>query len=91
MTRHRLINVALIVGIFALYALMAHLDGPSDHQAQADQLASLQAAVKREAAETRFTKAIAALCGENASARRIDDVTVQCLTKRGHKTQQVKL
>jgi hypothetical protein len=91
MTAHRLINTALFCAILGMYALMANLDGPSDHQAQADQLADLEAAVKLDNAKARLTKAIAALCGQNASAILLDDTTVQCVTKRGHKTQRVAL
>lgn len=91
MNTHRQINLALFCAILAVYALMATLDGPSDHQAQADQLQDLQAAVKAEAAEARFAKAVAAMCGDNAAARRVDATTVQCLTKRGHRTQKVAL
>ena len=87
----RLINAALFCAILGVYALMATLDGPADHQAQADQLQDLQAAIQDEARADRFTKAAAVLCGTNASYTVIDDHTVQCLTKRGHKTQKVSL
>ena len=91
MNPHRLINAALLCAILGVYALMATLDGPSDHQAQADQLADLEAAVKLDNAKQRLSKAIAAMCGENATGIQLDATTVQCLTKRGHKTQKVSL
>ncbi len=87
MNPHRLINAALFCAILGVYALMATLDGPSDHQAQAD----LEAAVKLDNAKQRLSKAIAAMCGENSTGIQLDATTVQCLTKRGHKTQKVSL
>ena len=91
LTTHRLINWGLASVIALLLGSVYRLDGPSDHQAQVDQLADLEAAVKLDNAKERLTKAIAALCGQNASAILLDDTTVQCVTKRGHKTQRVAL
>lgn len=91
MTAHRQINIALLCAVLGLYSLMAFLDGPSDHQAQADQLQELQAAIKTEAAHARFTKAVAALCGENAVGHLVDATTVQCMSKHGRKTRKVTL
>ena len=90
-TPHRAINAILLTVILGLYALMAYLDGPTDHHTEMAQAADLQAAIKAEAAEARFAHAVAALCGENAAARRIDNTTVQCMTKRGYRTQKVAL
>lgn len=67
------------------------IDGPSDAQAEWDQSAALQDAIKTEAAKARFTKAIAAICGENGVATDLGDGVVQCRTKHGHATKQVRM
>lgn len=84
-------NWALALAIVALYAAMQTLDGPSDHQAQADQLADLQAIAKAEAAQQRMASAAQAMCGDNAGWQLVDATTVQCTTKRGHRTKKVAL
>ena len=92
MTFHRLTNWALALLIIAIYALMAQLDGPSDHQAQADQLSNLQAIAATEAAQQRMATAAQAMCGDNAGWQLVDNATtVQCTTKRGFKTHKVVL
>ena len=89
MTRHRLIKLGLFPAIIAIYALMAHLDGPSDHQAQADQLSNLQDIAHQEAAQQRMATAAQAMCGDNAGWQLVDNATtVQCTTKRGFKTKK---
>jgi len=85
------INWAIALAIVAIYTLMAHLDGPSDYQAQADQLANLQDIAKTEAAQQRMATAAQAMCGENAGWQMVDETTIQCTTKRGHRTQKVAL
>ena len=71
------------------------LDGPSELQALADQAAAVRDAERAERAEQRFATAAAALCastvGQNSGWSRIDDHTVQCHTKRGHKLSKVTL
>jgi hypothetical protein len=91
MTPHRAINALLVLCIISLYALVAHLDGPSDHQAQADNLANLQAISKAEAAQQRLAIAAQSMCGENAGWQLVSDSTVQCTTKRGFKTRKAAL
>jgi hypothetical protein len=91
MTPHRAINALLVLCIISLYALVAHLDGPSDHQAQADNLANLQAISKAEAAQQRLAIAAQSICGENAGWQLVSDSTVQCTTKRGFKTRKAAL
>jgi hypothetical protein len=91
MTTHRAINALLVLCIISLYALVAHLDGPSDHQAQADNLANLQAISKAEAAQQRLAIAAQSMCGENAGWQLVSDSTVQCTTKRGFKTRKAAL
>lgn len=81
------INWAAALLIVAIYAGMQNIDlGPSDHQAQADQLADLQAIAKAEAAQQRMASAAQAMCGDNAGWQLVDATTVQCTTKRGHRT-----
>lgn len=92
MSAHRLVNIALVVLIIAIYALMAHLDGPSDHSTEMAQAQDLQAAIKNEAAQARFARAASTICGENAGWYLVDDSkTIQCTTKRGHKTKKAVL
>ena len=89
MTFHRLVNLCLFLAIIAIYSLMANLDGPSDHQAQADQLRNLQAIAHQEAAQQRMATAAQAMCGDNAGWQLVDNATtVQCTTKRGFKTKK---
>lgn len=64
---------------------------PSDIQAEWDQSTALQDAIKAEAANARYTRAIAAICGENAVAKDLGNGVVECHTKRGHKTKQVAM
>ena len=71
--------LASIVAI-GLGALGLHLDGPglSDY---AD-----SSAVQQARADAKFAKAAQAACGTNAGWQLVDGHTVQCSTKRGHKT-----
>ena len=79
-TTHRILNVLLAVLVTAAWLYLgAHFDadlarGDQRHQAGL-------------AAEMRFAKAAAALCGgENATWTLLADGSVVCKTKRGHKT-----
>lgn len=74
-------NWLLAVAIVALYAVMQTLDGPSDAQAQWDQSAALQDAIKTEAAQARFTRAAAQLCG-NADWSQDADGSLRCHTRK---------
>lgn len=67
------------------------IDGPSDAQAEWDQSTALQDAIKSEAANARYTRATAALCGENGVATDLGNGVVQCHTKHGRKTKQVAM
>jgi hypothetical protein len=92
MTLHRLTNWLLALAVVALYALVAHLDGPTDHSTEHTQALALKDAVQTAQAKERYLKAARALCGsENATATDLGDGTVQCFTKRGKKTVQVAL
>ena len=71
---------------------MSYIDGPSDHSAEQAQAQSLADAQRTEATAERFAKAAAELCGSNnAAVLHLGDGSIQCLTKRGHKTIKVAL
>lgn len=72
--------IALLLGASHL------LDGPTDHHAEWAQAQDLQDAIKTEAASARFDKAARAICGENAAWIDLGSGSIQCATKRGHKT-----
>jgi hypothetical protein len=81
-----------LAGVMALALSTAYLlDGPGDHQAAIDAAADAKATQAEQAAQARFERAAQAMCGENAGWTRLDNGAVQCLTKRGHKTQKVQL
>lgn len=83
----------LLVSLIALVLSSAYLlDGPSDVDALRDGAASSQDA--QQAADTliRFAAAASKACGgESAAYVLIDSSTVQCATKRGHKTITAKV
>ena len=91
MTYRRTTNWALALLIIGIYAVMATLDGPSDHQAQADQIRNLQAIRKQEDSARLLAASAAVMCGDNAAWQLVDATTVQCTTKRGYKTKRVTL
>ena len=74
--------LASIVAL-GLGALGVHLDGPGIND-YAD-----SAAVQQARAEAKFAKAAQAACGANAGWQTVDGHTVQCTTKRGHRTTVV--
>lgn len=77
-----------------MLAAAGHLDDLSPTDAQAEWAASgaLQDAIKNEAADARFTRAAASICGENAGWKLVDnDRTIQCTTKRGQATRRASL
>ena len=58
MSRHRIINIALLAFILgAMLAAQVLLDGPSDHQAAQAQASSVQDATKAANAEQSMAKA----------------------------------
>jgi len=92
MNAHRFANWLIALSVVGIYALMAYVDGPTDHSAEQAQAKSMADAIRAEAAAERFARASAALCGgENAVARDLGDGSIQCLTKRGAKTIKVSL
>lgn len=71
-----IVNVTLMAGVLSTSHL---LDGDTGHAPAPQQDSS--------AAQARFARAAQALCGgENAAWDLLDDSSVQCRTKRGHKT-----
>lgn len=59
------------------------IDGPTDAQAEWDQSTALQDAINAEAAEARFTRAAAQVCG-NAPYALQPDGAVRCVPRKGH-------
>ena len=88
-------NHAINWGLAALAALVLStaylLDGPSDVQAAIDAAADAKATQREQAQQARFEKAAQQMCGDNAGWTKLDNGSVQCFTKRGHKTQKVQL
>ena len=81
-----------LAGLTALILSTAYLlDGPSDHQAAIDAAADAKATQREQAALARFEKAAHQMCGDNAGWQMLENGTVQCFTKRGHKIQKVQL
>ena len=91
MNLHRITNWLLAIAIVLIYAAMQFLDGPTDHSAEHAQAIALKEVQAQEAAEQRFTKAAAAVCGPNAAAQDLGNGMVQCMTHKGRKTVQVAL
>ena len=85
------LNWLAAIALAALLATAHHLDGPADYEAERAQLASLQDAIKTEAAAARLARAAAAMCGANAAYKLLDETTVQCYTRKGKPTQKVSL
>ena len=88
---NHLINWTL-AALAALVLSTAYLlDGPSDYQAAIDAAADAKATQREQAQQARFEKAAQQMCGENAGWTQLENGSVQCFTKRGHKTQKVQL
>jgi hypothetical protein len=85
------INWMLAVATALVLSTAYLLDGPSDYQAAIDAAADAKATQREQAALARFEKAAQAMCGDNAGWTQLENGSVQCLTKRGHKTQKVQL
>jgi Flp pilus assembly protein TadG len=88
---NHLINWGLAVAVAAVLSTGYLLDGPSDHQAAMDAAADAKATQAEQRAQARFERAAQAMCGENAGWTKLENGSVQCFTKRGHKTQKVQL
>ena len=81
-----LMNLALALLMAVVMSTGYLLDGPSDHQANLDTASAHGDAQRAAMAEAKFAKAAQAACGANAGWQLVDGQTVQCSTKRGHKT-----
>lgn len=89
---HRLINWAL-AGLVALGMSAAYLldSGPTELEAARDTAAARDDAIKRALAAQRFERLAQQACGENAGWQLLPSGSVQCSTKRGHKTSVVAI
>jgi hypothetical protein len=85
------INWTLAVATALVLSTAYLLDGPSDHQAAQDAAADANATQREQAQQARFEKAAQQMCGDNAGWTQLENGSVQCFTKRGHKTQKVQL
>ena len=85
------INWTLAVAVAVVLSTAYLLDGPSDHQAAMDAAADAKATQAEQRAQARFERAAQAMCGENSGWTKLENGSVQCFTKTGHKTQKVKL
>jgi hypothetical protein len=85
------INWTLAVVVALVLSTAYLLDGPSDHQAAIDAAADAKATQREQRAQARFEKAAQQMCGENAGWKLLENHSVQCFTKQGHKTQKVQL
>lgn len=81
MTSHRAINWLLAAITAILLAATCNLDAPSDHNVEMAQAEDLQDAIKNEAAQARFTRAAAQLCG-NAEWTQDADGAVHCQVRK---------
>lgn len=81
MTANRAINWTLGGIIAVLLGATWHLDGPSDHNTEMAQAAAMQDAIKNEAAQARFTRAAAQMCG-NAEWAQDSDGAVVCQVRK---------
>ena len=88
---NQIINWTLAVAVSLALSTAYLLDGPSDHQAAIDAAADAKATQRELAQQARFEKAAQQMCGENAGWKLLENGSVQCFTKRGHKTQKVQL
>lgn len=81
-TKQTAVNWLLALLIVAIYAAMQACDGPSDHQALVDQEAAATEAAHTAAAQTRFDRAAAQMCG-NAGWAMQPDGAVRCVPRKG--------
>jgi hypothetical protein len=88
---NHLINWTLAALTALILSTAYLLDGPSDHQAAIDAAADAKATQAEQRAQARFEKAAQQMCGENAGWKLLENGSVQCFTKRGHKTRKVQL
>jgi hypothetical protein len=87
---HRLINWS-IAGLIALGMSCAYLlDGsPTELEAARDAAAARDDGISRALAAQRMERLAQQACGANAGWQVLDSGSVQCFTKRGHRTAVV--
>ena len=88
---NNIINWTMAVAVSLALSTAYLLDGPSDVQAAIDAAADAKATQAEQRAQVRFERAAQQMCGDNAGWAKLDNGSVQCFTKRGHKTQKVQL
>ena len=85
--KHRILNIALVVGIAAALSSAYLLDGPDDNSAEWAQAESISLAQKAAQLEARQERAAAQLCmklkGPNAGYRWTEDQQLVCTTNKG--------
>jgi hypothetical protein len=84
MSTHHILNVALALAVVSAWLYLAANFDTEAAQGDARHQAGLSA-------ELRFTKAAQAVCGANAGWDLLADGSVQCRTKRGHKTMTAQV
>ena len=90
MMAHRLLNWLAAGLIAAIMSAAWLLDGPSEIEAARAAAHAHRDARAKAQAEARFDRAARQACGsENAGFQMRQDGTLQCLTKRGHRTAVV--
>lgn len=84
---HRILNIALAVGIAATLSCSYLLDGPDDHSTEWALAESISLAQKAAQLEARQERAAAQLCmklkGPNAGYRWTEDNQLVCATNKG--------
>ncbi len=95
MTTNTTTNWLLAIALAALLGTAHHLDGPDEVRAAMDTAlakADAQVAAQQQAEHRQRTqRAAQRACGDNAAFEFINTTTVQCLTKRGRRTQRITL
>lgn len=87
MTAHRLLNWLAACLICLVMGASWMLDLPSEFEAERATQAAKLDAQRNAVAQARFAQAARQACGgDNAAWMLRPDGTVQCATKRGHKT-----
>ena len=85
--KHRLLNIALAIGIAATLSCAYLLDGPDDHSAERAQAEVMELQQKADEVEARMERAARQLCvklkGPNAGHRWDENNRLVCIDNRG--------
>jgi len=85
--KHRIVNIALVIGIAAALSSAYLLDGPDDHQPDWAESQALKDAQKAAQIAARIERAAAQLCirlqGPNTGYRWTEDNQLVCTTNKG--------